>query len=32
MKHTMAEMTHITREDDTGLLKSNFYINVHVPS
>ena len=35
----MAEMTHINREDETDLLKSNFLllffifnINVHVPS
>ena len=32
MKYTMAEMAHINREDDTNLLKSKFYINVHVPS
>ena len=32
MKHTMAEMTHINREDQTVLLKSKFYINVRVPS
>ena len=32
MKYTMAEMAHVNRADETILLKSKFYINVHVPS
>ena len=26
----MTEITHINREDETVLLKSKFYVNIHV--